>query len=114
MPRPKGSKNKKKVVDTESLESRLATAIEEQKQNEQESAELTAQIEEAKKRLVDLKRAGRKLSATIESLTAEKEAIDNAQAMEQKRKDVAVVVDELIGEGKSSEEIIALLRGGNN
>ena len=89
MPRPKGSKNKKKaVVVVENVDERIAAA-------EAEIASLTEQLKAKKAELKDLNKA--------------KAEADRLAALQKAEAEQAKLLEAVAASGKSIEEIISLL-----
>ena len=102
MPRPKGSKNRKKQVPDNNLEALIAQKQEEQAALEAEKDELTSRLSEVRAQL-------RKLKQEVSSLEKKKASAEAAAAAEATRAAVEARVEELMAEGKGMEEILSLL-----
>ena len=108
MPRPKGSKNKKKVVGIDyaaQLEQKIAekTAIEE------EAASIEAEMGKLKVRAKEVKKVGTKLDREIAKLTELKAAAAAELEKAEKSKQLDEKIAALLGDGKSMDEILSAL-----
>ncbi len=111
MPRPKGSKNKtKRVQSAAKVEEKLAAQVELKKTLEAEQADILAAIEKQKQLLKAKKkelRAAEKAIAALEAKKAEAAAIEAAAAQ---KVEIEKVVSKLVSSGKSADEILEMLK----
>lgn len=110
MGRPKGSKNKKKLIIADSALGDLIA------QRTEEKAALEAELAEIKSEMQELATRGRAIKANIKKLDKElaglkerKEAADAATEAAAAREAIQRKVAELMAEGKRLEEIMEML-----
>ena len=109
MPRPKGSKNKKKLQPAAQLAAQIASCREAKDSLEAKVNAAAAEVEDKKANLRSLKkelRAAEQEILSLEAKQAEAEALESAAAQEEIIKSV---VSKLISSGKSAEEILESL-----
>ena len=111
MPRPKGSKNKKKRIAVEgmSVEELIAQRTEAKAALEAERDEVAAVAAEQKARLKALKSDIRKLDKELAQLEAQKAAAEAATAAEAAKAALQVKIDELLAQGKTLDDIMNML-----
>ena len=110
MPRPKGSKNKKKLQPSAQLSAQIVSCREEKDKLEASVNVAAAEIEEKKTALRSMKKRLRSLEQEIQALEtrqAEAEAMESAAAQEE---EIKSVVSRLISSGKTAEEILESLK----
>ena len=110
MPRPKGSKNKKKSLTAADIASQITAQEEVKKALENEQAEILAAIEKQKQLLKAKKkelRTAEKTLLVLQEKKAEAEAIEAASA---KKAEIEEAVTKLVSSGKSAEEILEMLK----
>ena len=109
MPRPKGSKNKPKIVTAD-----FATQIaEKQSAREALSAEIatiTANLDSLKTDLKEKKTSLKAIDKEIVKLEVRKEKADAKAAEEAKKEEAESVLKKLLAEGMSADEILAKLK----
>ena len=109
MPRPKGSKNKKKIQPAAQIAAQIAVQQEAKQALEADVDAVLAEIEDKKAILKGKKKEIRKVEKDIlalEAKRAEAEAIETAVAQ---KEEIQSVVSKLISSGKSADEILDLL-----
>lgn len=102
MPRPKGSKNKKKIAPATNLEELIA-------QKSAQRDELGARFTELATELKSIKSEYKKVEKELSALQEQKAAADAAREAEERRKAVQDKIDQLVSEGKSLEDIMSML-----
>ena len=110
MPRTKGSKNKQKTVVNKDYAALIAekSGLREQLISETES--LTAELSEMKVQLKGKKTALKKLEKEIAGLEGKKAEEEMKAAEEAKKEQIGHVVQQLLENGLSVEEILAKLK----
>ena len=109
MPRPKGSKNKKKLQPAAQLAAQLVSRQEAKASLEAEVNAALAEIQDKKAHLKSMKKelaAIEKEILDLEARQAEAEALESAAAKEAELKSI---VSKLISSGKTVEEILDTL-----
>lgn len=110
MPRPKGSKNKKKNMTIADVETQITAQEEVKKALENEQAGIMAAIEKQKELLKAKKkelRAAEKALLVLQEKKAQAEAIEAASA---KKAEIEAAVTKLVSSGKSADEILEMLK----
>ena len=109
MPRPKGSKNKPKIVTAD-----FATQIAEKQSAEEaltaEIASIAANIDTLKADLKEKKASLKAIDKEIVKLEAKKEKADAKAAEVVKKAEAESVLKKLLAEGMSADEILAKLK----
>ena len=109
MPRPKGSKNKPKIVTAD-----FATQIAEKQSAEEaltaEIASIAANIDTLKADLKVKKTALKKAEKEVAMLEAKKAKADAKAVEEAKKTEAESVLKKLLAEGMSADEILAKLK----
>jgi len=108
MPRPKGSKNKKKVSGID-YATQLEQKISEKAAIEAEAASIETEMGKLKARAKEVKKAETKLNREIAKLTELKAAADAEQEKAAKTKQLDEKIAALMGDGKSIDEILSVL-----
>ena len=109
MPRPKGSKNRKKLQPAAQIAAQITAQQEAKQALEAEVAAVLVEIEDKKALLKGKKKEIRKIEKDIlalETKQAEAEAIEAALAQ---KEEIQSVVTKLISSGRTAEEILELL-----
>lgn len=110
MPRPKGSKNKKKSLTAADIVSQIATQEEVKKALENEQAEILAAIEKQKQLLKAKKKELRTAEKTLLMLQEKKAEAEAIEAASAKKAEIEAAVTKLVSSGKSAEEILEMLK----
>ena len=109
MPRPKGSKNKPKIVTAD-----FATQIAEKQSAKEaltaEIASITANIDTLKADLKVKKATLKKVEKEVEMLEAKKAKADAKAAEDAKKAEAESVLKKLLAEGMSADEILTKLK----
>lgn len=108
MPRPKGSKNKKKLVPADNLDALIAQKQEEKAALEAQRDEIAAVVAEHTANLKSIKAELKKADKELASLEAQKAAAEAAAAAAAKEA-VQAKIDALMAEGKSLDDIMNML-----
>ena len=106
MPRPKGSKNKKKLVPADSIEALLAQRAEAKAALEVERDEVAAELAEQKAKLKELNTEIKKIDKELANLEEQKAAAEAAAAAQAAKDTVQNKVAELMAQGLSLEDIM--------
>ena len=111
MPRPKGSKNKKKriVVEGMSVEELIAQRTEAKNALEAERDEVAAVVAEQNAKLKAIKSDIRKLDKELAQLEEQKAAAEAAAATDAAKAAVQGKIDELLAQGKTLDDIMNML-----
>lgn len=109
MPRPKGSKNRKKLVPAENLDALIAQKQEENAALEAQRDEVAAVVAEHTANLKAIKAELKKADRELAGLEAQKAAVEAAAAAAAAKEAVQAKIDELMAQGKSLEDIMNLL-----
>mgnify|MGYP002801931587 CR=1 FL=1 len=111
MPRPKGSKNKKKAIQANTDYAALIV------EKQASKAELTAQVESKNEQLAVLKAELKALNGQVKSLDKEIAKLETAQveqeaaaAEEAKKAELESVLQQLMSEGMSAQDILDKLK----
>ena len=110
MSRPKGSKNKKTLLSEAQLGNRIVAQRQLRKKLEGEERKLEAQMEELKSQLKAKKKELRAAERTLHALEVKKEQVDSDAANAAQKKEIEKVVSSLVNSGKSTDEILDLLK----
>ena len=108
MPRPKGSKNKKKLVSVD-YDTQLAQKVEERAAMEAEAQSVHAEMDKLKARAKEIKKSETKIAREIAKLTELKAAADAEKEKAEKSKQLDAKIAALMGDGKSIDEILSAL-----
>ena len=109
MPRPKGSKNKKKLQPVAQIAAQISSRQEAKSGLEAQVNAVLKEIEDKKALLKSMKKEIRTIEKELQALEvkrADAEAIENAAA---KAEEIKAVVSKLISSGKTAEEILEFL-----
>ena len=106
MPRPKGSKNKKKTLTGAPVEELIAQRTEAKAALEAERDEVAAVLAEQKARLKELNTEIKKIDKELANLAEQKAAAEAAAAAQAARDTVQNKVAELMDQGLSLEDIM--------
>ena len=109
MPRPKGSKNKKKIQTTGDTKKILEEKQEALKAAEEQEGEVLAKIGELKDQLKAVRKAKKAAAKAVDEWTkkvADCEAIDSAA---KKKAQIEDAITQLMASGKTPEEILGML-----
>lgn len=111
MPRPKGSKNKKKATTASTDYAALIA------EKQTAKAELTAQVESKNEQLAALKAELKELNRQVKSLDKEIAKLETAQAVQEaaqaeeaKKVELENVLQQLMSEGVSAQDILDKLQ----
>ena len=110
MPRPKGSKNKKSIKTVAQMDAQIAVQAEKKAALEAEMDGIGAVIEKQKQLLRAKKKELHAVEKAIVSLTEKKAAAEAAEVAAAKKVEIEQVVAELVGSGKSADEILQMLK----
>ena len=109
MPRPKGSKNKKKLPAGANIEELIAQRSEAKAALEAERDEQAAVVAEETAKLKSIKAEIKKLDKELVVLEEQKAVAEAAAAAEAAKEAVQSKIAELMAEGKSLEDIMNML-----
>jgi peptidoglycan hydrolase CwlO-like protein len=109
MPRPKGSKNKKKLLAGANIEELIAQRNEAKAALEAERDEQAAVVAEETAKLKSIKAEIKRLDKELVVLDEQKVAAEAAAAAEAAKEAVQSKIAELMAEGKSLEDIMNML-----
>ena len=110
MPRPKGSKNKKKLQPSAQIAAQIAAQQEAKQALEADVAAVLAEIEDKKAVLSGKKKDIRKFEKDILALETRRAEAEATEAAVAKKEEIQSVVTKLISSGKTAEEILELLK----
>lgn len=110
MSRPKGSKNKKTLLSEAQLGNRIAAQQVLKKKLDGEVRKLDAQMEELKIQLKAKRKELRTAEKTLNALIEKKEQVDADAANAAQKKEIEKVVSSLVNSGKTTDEILDLLK----
>lgn len=106
MSRPKGSKNRKALMEEARIDERIAEQQEIQKKYLKEQKKLLKEIVDRKQRLKEVNKGLRVTTRTRKKLQEEKTQRDACESAVAAQKEVEMVVASLVSSGKSAEEIL--------
>lgn len=106
MPRPKGSKNKKKMVAAESIETLVAQHTEAKAALEAECDEVAAAVAEQKAKLKALNTEIKKIDKELAKLEEQKAAAEAMKAADAAKEAVQNKIAELMSQGMSLDDIM--------
>ena len=109
MPRPKGSKNKPKIV-TADFATRIAEKQSAKEALSAEIASITANIDTLKADLKEKRAALKKAEKEVATLEAKKAKADARAAEEARKAEAEVVLKKLLASGMSADEILEKLK----
>lgn len=109
MPRPKGSKNKKKALADQPLEALIAQENEKLEALTQEKAELEAALAEQNAKLRDIKAQMKKCEQLLLGYREEQTRREAVQAAEAAKEALQTRIDELLAQGVSLDDILGKL-----
>ena len=109
MARKKGSKNRPKLNDLDSINAQIVEKLNQKSALEEETEALTAGVAEARARLREIKRTQKKLEKNIAALESMREELGAAKQMEQALTELQPKINALLASGKSIEEIMDML-----
>ena len=110
MSRPKGSKNKKTLLNEAQLGDKIAAAEAAKKKLEAEEKKLLAAMEDLKAQLKTKKKDLRAAERTLSVLQEKREQADAIAVAAAQKKEIEKVVSTLVSSGKSANEILELLK----
>lgn len=110
MSRPKGSKNRKTLMEEARIDERIAEQQELQKKYLKEQKRLLKEIEDRKQKLKEVTKGLRVASRTLDKLQEDKAQRDARESAAAAQKEVEMVVASLVSSGKSAEEILEILK----
>ena len=110
MSRPKGSKNKKTLMEEAQLGERIAEQKALKKKLEAEERKLAASLEEVKAQLKLKRRELRAAERQITSMEARKERVDTAAVQAAQKQEIEKVVSSLMSSGRDADEILGMLK----
>ena len=110
MSRPKGSKNRKTLMEEARVDERIAEQKEIQKKFQKEQAKLLKEIEDRKQKLKEVNKGLRVTTRTLDKLQEEKAQRDARENEAAAKMEVEKVVASLVSSGKSAEEILEILK----
>ena len=110
MPRPKGSKNKKKAVNEVDLGAQIAEKKAELDALNDEYEEISTIVAENNAKLRDIKKNSAKVMKDIAKLEAKKAEEDAAAAVSAKKEELQATIDKLLADGKSIDDILDKLK----
>ena len=109
MPRPKGSKNKKKMLAGANIEELITQRLEAKANLEAERDELAAVVAEHTANLKAIKAELKKIDKDLAALEAQKAAEEAQKAAAAAKEAVQSKIEELMAQGKSLEDIMNML-----
>lgn len=110
MSRPKGSKNRKTLMEEARIDERIAEQQEVQKKYLKEQKKLLKEIEGRKQKLKEVNKGLRVATRTLDKLFEEKAQRDAREGSIAAQKEIEMVVASLVSSGKSAEEILGILK----
>lgn len=110
MSRPKGSKNRKTLMEEARIDERIAEQQELQKKYLKEQKKLLKEIEDRKQKLKEVNKGLRVATRMLDKLQEDKAQRDARESAAAAQKEVEMVVASLVSSGKSAEEILAKLK----
>ena len=110
MSRPKGSKNRKTLMEEARIDERIAEQQEIQKKYLKEQKKLLKELEDRKQKLKEVNKGLRVATRTLDKLSEEKAHRDARESAAAAQKEVEMVVASLVSSGKSAEEILGILK----
>ncbi len=110
MSRPKGSKNKKTLLNEARLGERIAEQKALKKKLDAEEKKLMASMEELKEQLKTKRKELRAAEKLIASLENQKEQADAIAVAVAQKKEIEKVVSSLVSSGHSADEILGMLK----
>ena len=110
MSRPKGSKNRKTLMEEARIDERIAEQQEVQKKYLKEQKRLLKEIEDRKQKLKEVTKGLRVATRMLDKLQEDKAQRDARESAAAAQKEVEMVVASLVSSGKSAEEILAKLK----
>ncbi len=105
MPRPKGSKNRKKMIAGTTLDQIVAAKAEAAQEVESIAAEIDAAAAELKEKKAMLKAAKKRLAA----LEADEAAAREVESAQQRKAEAERIADVILKSGKTADEVMAAL-----
>lgn len=110
MPRPKGSKNKKRTVQGVGLDEQIFEIVTKIDDLGKEDSELATLIEESKAKRKEIQKQIRLLQKQSQKLKIKKETMEAAAIAAERKQAVETRIEELFASGKTTEDILDLLK----